>query len=347
MASVLYLGLPKNPTAWLTRIYSDFSSALGEKLPHRVYDLTRSPSGQFNGVRAVVEAGGSFSTPEMIDEAAAQGVDFWQIIGTGLNHVPVERFQHHGIRVANVPGVFSSVALAEHALFGMLFFAKNYTASRRTLKSSVLCDPVNEELSGKTLSLIGFGASGKELALRACSFGLRVLAMDLVTPDPAALSSLKCVFFGGPRDFDFLLSEADYLSIHVPLNESTRNLIDRRALSLMKSSAVLINVARSEIVEEQALIEALEQHRLRGAALDVFPEEPVNPQHPLLQLENVLATPHTAGVTGGTSQRRTAAAVANVLRVCGGDEPDYLVADFADPKDSSDEIQVDDQGVAR
>jgi len=330
MASVLYLGLPDRPTPWLRRIYSDFATELGDKFPHRVYDLAQPPAGQFNGIRAVVEAGGSFATSEMIDEAAAQGVNFWQIIGTGMNHVSVDRFQRRGIRLANLPGAFSSVALAEHALFGMLFFAKNYFESRRALMARVICDPVNEELSGKTLSLIGFGASGQELALRASSFGVRVMAMDVIIPDPAILSN--CAFFGGPKDFDLLLSEADYLSIHVPLVASTQNLIDRRALSLMKPTAVLINVARSEVVEEQALIEALQQRRLRGAALDVFPEEPVNPQHPLLQFENVLATPHTAGVTSETSRRRAAAAVANVLRVCGGDDPDYLVTDFSTPK---------------
>jgi phosphoglycerate dehydrogenase-like enzyme len=207
-----------------------------------------------------------------------------------------------------------------------------------------LCDPVNEELRGRTLSLIGFGASGRVLAQSASSLGLRVLAMDVVAPDPVISSSINCAFFGGPKDFDFLLSEADYLSIHVPLNDSTRNLIDRRALSLMKPTAVLINVARSEVVEEQALIEALQQGRLRGAALDVFPEEPVNPQHPLLQFENVLATPHTAGVTGETSRRRAAAAVANVLRVCAGDDPDYLVADSAIQKQNVDEMSDGNQG---
>ena len=345
MASVLYLGLPDRPTTWLRHVYSDFATELGDKYPHRVYDLAQPPARQFNGIRVVVEAGGSFATPEMIDEAAAQGVNFWQIIGTGINHVAVDRFQRCGIRLANLPGAFSSVALAEHALFGMLFFAKNYIESRRALSAGVICDPVNEELSGKTLSLIGFGASGQELAQRAFSFGVRVMAMDLITPDPAVLSNINCAFFGGPKDFDLLLSEADYLSIHVPLNASTQNLIDRRALSLMKPTAVLINVARSEVVEEQALIDALQQRRLRGAALDVFLEEPVNAQHPLLRFENVLATPHTAGVTRETSRRRAAAAVANVLRVCGGDDPEYLVTDFSTPKHPVDEIHVGSQGL--
>jgi phosphoglycerate dehydrogenase-like enzyme len=100
----------------------------------------------------------------------------------------------------------------------------------------------------------------------------------------------------------------------------------------MKPNAVLINVARSEIVEEQALIDALQQQRIHGAALDVFPQEPVDPRHPLLQMTNVLATPHIAGVTSGTSRRRTEAAVENVLRVCRGGEPKYLVVRQGEPQ---------------
>ena len=325
--SVLYIGLPENPTPWLQRIYDDFVSTLGPEPEHRLYDHNRPAAQQFAGVRFVVEAGGSFASSEMIDAAAAQGVTFWQVIGTGMDHVDVARFRRHGILLSNLPGVFSSIALAEHALFGMLFFAKNYYDSQCALQSRILCEPVNQELFGQTLGLIGFGASGRELALRATAFGLRIYAMDVVAPDPSTVAGLNIDFLGGPEDFDRVVSEADYLSLHVPLTESTRNMMDRRALGLMKPTAVLVNVARSEIVEEDALIDALTQGKIRGAALDVFPEEPVNPDHPLLKLRNVLATPHTAGVTRGTSRRRVLAAVENLRRVLKGETPNYLVGD--------------------
>lgn len=327
--SILYIGLPKEQTEWLQRIYSDFRAALGRAHPHRVYEHNKPARGQFSGVSVVVEAGGSFATTEMIDEAAAQGVRFWQLIGTGVDHVDVARFHRRGLPLSNLPGVFSSIALAEHALFCMLFFAKNFHESQVSLRSRILCNPVNEELFGKTLGLIGFGASARELARRAVAFGMRVMAVDVTSPDPAALAGLEVDLLGGPGDFERVVGEADYLSIHVPLNDSTRNMLDRRALSKMKPTAVLVNVARSEVVEERALIEALEKGKIRGAALDVFPHEPVSPDHPLLRMKNVLATPHTAGVTRGTSRRRVQAAVENVLRVLDGAPPRFVVEDAA------------------
>lgn len=323
--SVLYVGLPKNSTPWLQMLYEDFCFTLGSDPSHRVFDGRRPAADQFAGIKIVVEAGGSFATPEMIEAAAAAGVRFWQVIGTGMDHVDVERFHRSGLVLSNLPGVFSSIALAEHALFGMLFFAKNFPASQRALRSQILCEPVNDELFGKTLGLLGFGASGRELAARATPFGLRVLAMDIIPPDPSTVAGLGIDFLGGRDGFERVVSEADYVSLHVPLTESTRRMIDRRALGLMKPTAVLINVARSEIVEEEALIDALTQGRIRGAALDVFPEEPVDPNHPLLQLENVLSTPHTAGVTRGTSRRRVKAAVENVRRILNGEAPHYQV----------------------
>jgi phosphoglycerate dehydrogenase-like enzyme len=327
--SVLYIGLPASAGHWLQIGYQDFAASLGDQLPHRIYDFERAPEEQFEGVDLVVEAGGSFATPAMIDVAARSGIRFWQIVGTGIDHVDVARFHDRGIQLANLPGLFSSVALAEHAFFGMLFFARFYRSTQRALQSRILCDPVGEELSGKNLSIIGFGASGQELARRASAFGMRILAMDLERPAPETLQGLTCSFAGGRGDLDFLLGEGDYISLHVPLNSSTRYLLNREGFARMKSTAVLINVARSEVVEERALVEALQRGALRGAVLDVFSEEPVDPGHPLLRMESVLATPHTAGVTSGTSRRRAAAAVANILRVHNGQEPLYLVNGLA------------------
>lgn len=323
--SVLYIGLPANAGQWLTIGYRDFASVLDDQLPHRIYDFERSPETQFEGIEIVVEAGGSFATSAMIDAAARNGIRFWQIVGTGIDHVDVTRFDERGILLANLPGSLSSVALAEHAFFGMLFFARQYRNSQRALQSRILCEPVGEEIRGKSLSIIGFGASGRELARRASSFGMRILALDIVPPASETLKDLRCSFAGGKGDLGFLLEEGDYISLHVPLNASTRHLIDRDGLSRMKSTAVLINVARSEVVDENALVEALQLGALRGAVLDVFAKEPVDPDHPLLRMNNVLATPHTAGVTFGTSQRRAAAAVENILRVHNGEEALYVV----------------------
>ena len=207
----------------------------------------------------------------------------------------------------------------------MLCFAKNFHASQQSLRARAFYQPINEELEGKTLGIVGLGASGRELARRASAMGMRVLAVDIAAIPRQVLDELRVEFFGGPQDLDRLLVASDYVSLHVPLTSKTRRLIDRRALGLMKPEAVLINVARGGIVDEAALIEALEAGRLRGAGLDAFVEEPLSPTHPFLRLENVVATPHVAGVTTGTSRRRAAAAAENVDRVARGLLPLYLV----------------------
>jgi D-3-phosphoglycerate dehydrogenase len=261
----------------------------------------------------------------MVEEASAAGVQLWQVLGTGLDHVDVQSFLDGGMPLANTPGMFTAIALAEHALFMMLYFAKNFPATQRYIRSGVLCQPLNEELSGQTIGLVGLGASGRELATRVWPLGMRVLAIDVAAMPAEVRESCHIEFFGTPDKLDFLLTNSDYISLHVPLTTRTRHLIDARALRMMKPSAVLINVARGEIVDEVALVEALRSRVIRGAGLDVFAHEPLDPDHPLLQFDNVLATPHVAGVTAGTSQRRAQAAAENARRVAEGLEPLYLI----------------------
>ncbi len=121
------------------------------------------------------------------------------------------------------------------------------------------------------------------------------------------------------------MGEADYISIHVPLTRETHHLIDAEMIALMKPSSVLVNVARGAIVDEEALADSLRAGRIRGAGIDAFSQEPPPPDHPFLTLENVVSTPHTAGVSYGTSKRRAAACAENVQRVAQGLPPLYTV----------------------
>jgi phosphoglycerate dehydrogenase-like enzyme len=207
----------------------------------------------------------------------------------------------------------------------MLCLTKNLNASTDNIKSGVFYHPTNEELEGMTLGLIGFGASGRALAKRARGFGMRLMAIDAADIPQAERAEFALDFFGGPSEIDNVLREADFVSVHTPLISTTRHLIDRRALSLMKPSAVFINVARGEIVDQAALIEALQAQKIGGAGLDTFAHEPLDPQHPLLHMKNVIATPHIAGGTRGTSRRRTKAAAENVFRLAQGLPPLYQV----------------------
>jgi D-3-phosphoglycerate dehydrogenase / 2-oxoglutarate reductase len=317
---ILFLGEDHNLNPW----HDDFVEAVVGRWPIARHDPARPPEEQLRGVGVVVEIGGSLGTRHLIDAAVAAEVRLWQILGTGLDHVDVAYFTERGLPLANTPGQFSAVGLAEHALFLMLCFAKHLNAGQRNVRSRVLWQPFSEELEGQTLGLVGFGASARELAKRAAPFGMRLAAIDTVPPAAGTLAQYGVEYLGGPDQLESLASAADYLSIHVPLIPATRHLIDEHVLALMKPTAVLINVARGAIVDEAALIAALRHGRIRGAGLDVFAQEPIEPDHPLLALENVIATPHVAGVTLGTSRRRGQAAAENVARVARGEDPLYL-----------------------
>jgi D-3-phosphoglycerate dehydrogenase len=311
---VLFLGTSNLLQPW----YGDVLKVAAGRWPIPLFDRSQPVAPQFEGLDVVIDQGGNHGTHELIDAACKAGVKLWQVLGTGLDHTDVSYILKKGIPLANTPGQFSSIALAEHALFLMLLFAKKFFDSQRSVHNQVLCEPMNEELSGKTLGLLGFGASGRELATRAKAMGMRIMAIDVV-PIPLSVQEAYGLVFGGkPEDLARLLAASDYLSVHMPLTTATRHMLNGAALSAMKPSAVIINVARGEIIDEAALAEALQGGTLRGAALDVFPKEPVDPSHPLLRLANVVATPHVAGVTFGTSYRRAQAVIANVERVAQG-----------------------------
>ncbi len=308
---------------WMT----DFLEAVGDRATVVIYDHTRGVAGQFEGIDYVVELGGKVATREMIDAAAAEGITFWQIQGTGMDHVDIPYFEKKGIRIANTPGQFSSVALAEHAIYFMLCLTKHLYQTAKCLASGTFFGPISQDLEGLTLGLIGLGASGKDLARRAWPFDMKLMAIDAADIPKSTLDELHIDFFGAPGDLDRLLAESDIVSIHVPLLPSTRYLINKAAFERMKSSAYLINVARGPIVDQDALVEALRNGTIAGAGLDVFAEEPIDPSHPLLHMDNVVATQHIAGGSNGTSRRRAKAGADNVFRVAEGLEPLYLVTE--------------------
>ena len=320
---VLYLNVPGMLQPW----YDDFRTAVEEGHTVCLYDPAKPMAPQFQDVEVVVDQGGSVGTRALIDAALAARVKLWQVLGTGVDHVDVAYFLEKGLMLANTPGPFSAVALAEHAMFLMLYFAKRFDEHVRNIRSKVFYFPVSEELEGKTLGLLGLGASGQALAARAKAMGMRIAAVDAVDIPRERLDELGVEVFAPPSELNTVLAQADYVSLHVPLTSQTRHMIDAQALAAMKPTAVLINVARGEIADETALVDALRSGRIRGAGLDVFAEEPLPSGHPFLQLPNVVATPHTAGQTYGTSRRRGEACAENVKRVARGLEPLYRITE--------------------
>ena len=322
--TVLFLPHPLGPSM-LKPARDDIVAAIGDHHNLRVLDYDQPIAPQFDGVDVVIDHGGSAGTREMADAAAGR-VRLWQILGTGFDHFDLKYWQSKNLAVANCPGIFSAVALAECAMMFILMLARQYPVTQTNLEKGDLYRPVGMELDGLKLGIVGFGASGIELARRAGPFGLKMSAIDIRDVGADEVSEFGLEFVGKPKDLDSVIATSDFLSLHLHLNDETRHLIDARRLRLMKSTAFLINVARGALVDEAALIEVLAEGKIAGAGLDVFGQEPPDLDSVIFRLPNVIATPHISGGTDGTSRKRAGAAAENVDRIAAGLEPLYLIS---------------------
>lgn len=321
--NVLFLPHPLGPSMFKPW-GEDVVAAVGDSHNLRILDYSQPLAPQFEGVEVVIDQGGSAGTREMADIAAGK-VRLWQILGTGIDHFELNYWKAKKIPVANTPGLFSAVALAECAMMFILMLARKYPITQENLKAGEMYVPMGMELEGLKLGIVGFGASGTELARRALPFGMRISAIDIRDVGADEVREFGVEFVGKPEDLDKVLAESDVVSLHLHLNDETRHTIDARRLRLMKRTAFLINVARGALVDEAALEAALVEGRIGGAGLDAFGQEPPDVTSPIFSLPNVIATPHTSGTTDGTSQRRAQASAENVDRVAAGLEPLYRV----------------------
>jgi lactate dehydrogenase-like 2-hydroxyacid dehydrogenase len=223
--------------------------------------------------------------------------------------------------VTNTPEA-TTASVAEHTVGLLLTVARRIAQADRGLRAGnwgVRGRCLGIDLAGRTLGVIGFGRIGRRVAT-IChdGLGMRVVYHDL-QPPPTGWDWAQRL------PLDGVLSSADAITLHVPLTPATCHLIGRRELALLKPAAILVNVSRGPVVDEQALIEALRQGRLAGAALDVFEKEPVQVVHPLCEFDNVVLTPHIASATGETLRRMALEATEEVLAVLEGREPRYRV----------------------
>jgi phosphoglycerate dehydrogenase-like enzyme len=241
--------------------------------------------------------------------AAAPHLKLIVQFGAGLEGVDRAAAEARGIPVKNAPGA-NAQAVAELALFLMLALARRLPEHRRSFAARVVGDPPGTEIQGKVLGIVGLGATGRALARMARGLGIRVIALRR---QPGADLDPDAEWVGGSADLDRLLAEADYVSLHLPTTPETRGLIDGARLEKMKPTACLINVGRGDLVDRQALLQALRDRRIRGAGLDVYWEEPPDPSDPLFSLDNVVATPHLGGVTE-EAMARIADRVAAILK---------------------------------
>lgn len=298
-------------------------AAVGDRHDLTIYDYGKPIPEQFKGIEVVIDMGGSVGTNEMYD--AATDARLWQIMGTGLDHVDMPNITSKGFMVTHCPGQFSSVALAECAMMYILMLSRRYHESRANFDNNRFYQPFGYSLEGAVLGLIGFGASAQELARRAKPFGMRILAIDVRPIEPEILDEIQPEFLGGPDDMDRVVSESDYLSLHLHLNDETRHIIDARRIGLMKPTACLVNVARGALIDEDAMHEGLLAKQIEGAGLDAFATEPPDPGLPVYRLPNVIVTPHISGGTDGTARARAGAVAENVDRIAQELEPLYRV----------------------
>ncbi len=234
----------------------------------------------------------------------------------GLDSLLFPALIHSDVILTNSRGIYSQ-SLGEFAIAGALFFAKDM---RRLLHSQAerRWDPFTMlELRGATMGIVGYGDIGRACASRAHALGMRVLAQRrrpaLSGEDPFIARTF------GPDGLLEMLAECDYVVAAAPLTPDTRGMIGQREIAAMKATAVLMNIGRGPVIDEPALIEALQNKRIRGAALDVFTTEPLPPDSPLFQFDNVLLSPHCADNTPTWNEEAMHFFLANFERFRGGE----------------------------
>ncbi len=236
------------------------------------------------------------------------GLRLLSLWGTGTDNVDLPSAARHGVTVTNTPGV-SAFSIAEHALALMLAVARRIPRVDAGVRQGLWPRGRATQLHGKTLGIVGLGAVGRQFARLGAGIGMRVISWTM-HPDPALGFELV--------PLDELLRAGDVVSLHLRLSAETRGFLGKARIDKMKPSAILINTARGPIVDEPALVEALASGRIAGAGLDVFDIEPLPPGHPLTQFENVVLTPHCAGITPEALEAGLELSIANVWNFLGG-----------------------------
>lgn len=289
-------------------------SSLRQMAEFRIYE--GKPKTREEYVNRVKDADGillGWSIPnEVIAECPNLKIISFTGIGTS-NFIDLSYTASKGIKVTNTPG-YADNAVAEHALSLMLSLAKNINQHHNNLMKGVW-DQSNSsvELKGKTIGLIGLGGIGQRMAVLCKALGLKVIAWTF-HPTPERAEKLGLDF----TDLETLLKKSDFVSLHLPFTEQTKNLLGEKELSFMKKEAYLINTSRAEIIDTDALVKHLAAEKIAGAGLDVFDQEPLGENDPLMGLSNVVLTPHTGFNTPEATEEIVRIAVENLIQFFSG-----------------------------
>ncbi len=275
-------------------------------------------------VDAVISRKGRITREQMARNSGRLKIIARTGVGVDPSRVDLEAAKEFKIWVTNQPGS-NAVSVAELVFGQMIALVRHTHAANRAVKEDRWSDYlkfIGTELAGKTIGIIGLGNIGMRVALRA-----RAFEMDILVSDPYIPESHVTSLGGKWVVLDELLAEADFVTIHCPLNRETRGLLGSKELSLIKRSAFLINAARGGIIDEDALCAVLREQKIAGAALDVVADEPPVKNHRLIHLDNVLWTPHLGAVTLEAAHRGEWGAAEEVIRVLESKRPKNPVVD--------------------
>jgi len=249
-----------------------------------------------------------------------------QLLSAGYDRADIEAARKAGVPIANNGGA-NSVAVSEHAVLLMLAVSRQLVRQHTSVAAGNWRGnetPRVHELRNKTLGIVGLGTIGKKTARLAAAFGMNIIYYDIARLAEHEEDAIGVRF----RLLKELLRESDLISLHTPLNDTTRHLIDAEELSLMKESAILVNTARGPVVDEAALYDALTEGKILAAGLDVFDQEPPQPDNPLFKLDNVILSAHLAGPTFESNIARVRNAFDNVQRVARGEKPLWVIPEL-------------------
>jgi phosphoglycerate dehydrogenase-like enzyme len=296
---------------------------LGSEFAIDEFDPARSLAQQVDGAHVLLVRSVPV-TREVID--AAPRLRLIQRPGVHLEAVDLDYASVRGIPVCNVPATLTHGGedVAEHVMFLALALAKRYREALASLGARRIGVPSTNVLRGKVLGLVGLGRTGSAVVGMARGFGMRVWAVKR-TVSEGMREAMGLEWLKTRDHLPELLRQSDFVSLHVPLSKETERLIGTAEIALMKPSAFLINVARGRVVDRAALLAALREQRLAGAGLDVFWDEPTDPNDPLLALPNVIATPHVANMTMETIETIARVSADNIRRVQAGLPPMHQI----------------------
>ncbi len=301
------------------RLRAELEAAVGEV----IYNSTGRPLTSAEVAALLPGCDGYIAGLDTIDAAALAAADRLKVIaryGAGVDNVDLEAARRRGIVVTNTPGA-NAVSVAELTIGLMLALLRNIPCAHERTRAGEWPRLEGLSLEGRTVGLLGLGAVGKQVARRLQGFDCTVLAHD-PQPDEAFAREHGVALCSR----DELIAASDLLSLHLPLLPATRGLVDAAFLSRMKRGACLINTARGELVDEEALAAALRAGHLRGAALDTFAQEPPGRDNPLLALPQVIVTPHMGAHSDSAIRAMGWAALRECLAVLRGEEPRHRVA---------------------